>query len=66
MSYLRDYETQGQTLIRLKGSLGVVNATTENFNMSTEEIINDEGFIKRHEAESGVFCLIPDELDIPF
>ena len=66
MSFIRDYETKGQPLIRLTGSIGVVNATTENFNMTTEEIAKDEGFIKRNYATSGVFCLVPDELGIPF
>lgn len=66
MSYTRDYETKGQPLIRLGGSIGAVNATTENFNMTAAEIVKDETFINRHNAESGVFCLVPDELDIPF
>lgn len=66
MSFARDYETKGQPLIRLGGSIGVVNATTENFNMTAEQIMKDEGFIDRNNAESGVFCLVPDELDIPF
>ena len=66
MSYIRDYKTKGQPLIRLAGSIGVVNATTENFNMCPKEIFKDECFIKTHNAESGVYCLVPDELDIPF
>ena len=66
MSYYRDYKTQGQPLIKLGGGVGAVNATVENFNMTAEQIAQDEGFINRHQAESGVFCLIPDELDIPF
>lgn len=65
MTYTRDYETKGQPLIRLGGFTGVVNATTENFNMTAEQIMKDETFIDRN-AESGVFCLVPDELDIPF
>jgi hypothetical protein len=43
-----------------------VNATTDNFNMTAEQIMKDETFIDRNKAESGVFCLVPDELDIPF
>lgn len=66
MSYTRDYETKGQPLIKLGGFIGVVNATTENFNMTAEQIMKDETFIDRNNAESGVFCLVPDELDIPF
>ncbi len=66
MSYIRDYETKGQPLIKLIGSIGVVNATTENFNMSADQIAKDEGFIKRNNAISGVFCLVPNELAIPF
>ena len=66
MSYIRDYETKGQPLITLGGSIGVVNATKENFNMCAEEIAKDESFIRCHKAESGVFCLLPDELEIPF
>lgn len=64
--YARDYEIKGQPLIRLAGSTGAVNATTENFNQCAEEIFKDEDFIKAHKALSGVFCLVPDELDIPF
>ena len=66
MSYTRDYETKGQPLIKLGGSIGAVNATTENFNMTAEQFMEDESFIDRHNAESGIFCLVPDELDIPF
>ena len=66
MSFIRDYETKGQPLIKIGGSTGVVNATTENFNMTAEEIVKDEGFISCNKATSGVFCLVPDELDIPF
>ena len=66
MSYTRDYETKGQPLIKLGGSIGTVNATTDNFNMTAEQIMKDETFIERNKAESGVFCLISDELDIPF
>ena len=66
MAYARDYENKGTPVIKLSGSVGVINATTQNFNMSAEEIAKDEGFIKRHNAQSGVFCLVPCELDIPF
>ncbi len=66
MSYIRDYETKGQPLIKLSGSTGVVNASTENFNMNADQIMKNEGFIDRHNAESGVFCLVTNELDIPF
>jgi len=66
MSYARDYETKGTPLIKLGGSVGVINATTQNFNITADEIAKDEGFIKRHNTESGVFCLVPSELDIPF
>ncbi|GFO72844.1 hypothetical protein BJAS_P3372 [Bathymodiolus japonicus methanotrophic gill symbiont] len=66
MSYTRDYETKGQPIIRLGGSIGAVNATTENFNMTAEQIMKDEDFIDRNNAESGVFCLVPDELTFLF
>lgn len=66
MTYERDYETKGKPLIKLGGYTGVVNATTENFNQTTEEIMKDETFIDRHDVESGVFCLVEEELDIPF
>lgn len=56
MSYARDYETKGIPLIKLGGSIGVINATTQNFNMAAEEIAKDEGFIKRHNAQSGVLA----------
>lgn len=62
----RDYETKGQPVIRLGGMIGVVNATKENFNMSAQEIMKDEGFIERNNAEKGVFFLVPSELDVPF
>ncbi len=66
MSYTRDYETKGQPLIKLGGNIGIVDATTTNFNLCAEEIAKDESFINRHNAQSGVFCLVPSELDIPF
>ncbi len=66
MSYSRDYETKGQPLINLGGVTGAVNANMDNFNMNAEQIMQDETFIDRHEATTGVFCLVPDELDIPF
>ncbi|WP_263459095.1 hypothetical protein [Bathymodiolus platifrons methanotrophic gill symbiont] len=43
-----------------------MNATRENFNITAEEIAKDESFIERNGVESGVFCLVPEELDIPF
>jgi len=58
MSYTRDYATKGQPLIKLGGAVGVVDATTTNFNLCAEEIAKDENFIKRHNAESGVFCRV--------
>lgn len=64
--YARDYETKGQMLINLGGFVGVVNATSENFNIAAEHMADNEAFQDGHKPESGVFCLVPDELDIPF
>ncbi len=64
--YARDYKTKGLPLIRLSWNIGIVNATTENFNMCAEEIFKNEDFQNAHNALSGVFCLVPDELGILF
>lgn len=66
MSFGRDYETRGQPLIKLGCSIGVVNATAENFNIAAEHMATDKNFQESWKPESGVFCLVLDDLDIPF
>ncbi|SHE22863.1 hypothetical protein [methanotrophic endosymbiont of Bathymodiolus puteoserpentis (Logatchev)] len=66
MSFVRDYETKGQPLIRLGGSIGVVNATAENFNLAAEHMAENPELQENWKPESGVFCLVPKELDTPF
>jgi len=61
----RDYETKGALLIKIK-VFGVVSATKENFTLSVEEMNTKEAWREAVKAETGVFCLVPSELDIPF
>lgn len=60
----RDYHTKGVELIRTK--LGIINATSENFNVTAAQMIEDKDFQETVGMEGGVFCLPPWELDIPF
>lgn len=63
--YARDYSTKGMPLIKLK-EIGAVNATRENFNISVKRMTPDKAFRQNINAETGVYCLVPDELEIPF
>lgn len=60
----RDYQTKGTPLI--KTVLGTINATKENFNMTSPQYIEDENWRTSIGAEGGTFCLAPWELDQPF
>ena len=60
----RDYDTKGAPLI--KTIFGTVSATKQNFNLSVKEMTQNEEWQKAVGAETGVFCLVPWELGIPF
>ena len=60
----RDYETKGAILIRTK--FGTVSVTEENFTISPEDVAERAEFLESVGAESGVFCLVPAQLNQPF
>jgi hypothetical protein len=56
---------KGAVAIRML--FGVVSAEFGvNFNMTLEEMIEDEAWREAAEVEGGPFCYVPWELDIPF
>ncbi len=57
-------ETKGEIVIKTK--FGLVTACPENFSIKPEDMADNQKFLDWIGAESGVFCLVPDELDIPF
>ncbi len=59
-----DFETKGALLIKTK--FGTVSATAGNFTIKPEDMAENGEFLQWVDAESGVFCLVPWELDIPF
>lgn len=60
----RDYDTKGAPLIRTV--FGTLSATKENFTLSLDDMTSKEEWREAVGAETGVFCLVPWELNIPF
>jgi hypothetical protein len=59
---LRDYERQGAMLIKTKFGL----VSVDNFNVTPETMAENQNWLEAVGAKTGVFCLAPWELDIPF
>lgn len=58
----RDFESKGALLIKTRFG----DISTRNFSISLEDMAINQSWRDAVGAEDGVFCLVPEELDIAF